>query len=200
MTKIVEVTEEEYLRLNQLNGFANQIMGNPKAAVLLEQAAKIVRPDIRTPRLEQEQAAAAPFVAITESLQKLNERMDAEAAARAEQNTIAAANAKRNEGIIALRKQGWNDAGIAEIEKVMTEKGIADPVDAAIVFERRYPPPTPSMPGSNGTFNFNETMHSAKPDEDIKSLLKTRGREMNGLNAISDKMISDVLADVRRQG
>ena len=76
----------------------------------------------------------------------LNKRLDEEAAARANDNAVAAANRQREAGLATLRKQGWNDQGIAEIEKVMAEKGIMDPVDAAIVFEKRHPAPTPTMP------------------------------------------------------
>lgn len=192
-----EITEQEYLRLRRLDQFAGSLLNNEESARLVEQAAKIVNPNIKTPRLDRAAAATAPLAAISESIEKLSKRMDEEATARANQAAVDAANAKRTEGISALRKQGWNDAGIEQIEKIMTEKGIADPLDAAVVFERRYPPPTPAMPGSNGTFNFNETLNSANPDEDIKKLLKTRGRDSEGLEAVSNKMIADTLQQVR---
>lgn len=194
---IREVPEEEYQRLARLNQFAQTILSNPEAAPLLEKAAKIVDPSIRTPRLDQQAAVQAPISKIEESLVALNKRFDEEANARAQAETLAAARAKEAEGIAQLRKAGWNDAGIAEIQKVMTEKGIADPLDAAIVFERRYPPPTPTMPGSNGTFNFNEVAHAANTDEDIKALLGTMGKDSNGLEALSNKMIEKTLADIR---
>lgn len=197
MPGIREITEEEYIRLNNLNGFARTMLANPESAKLLEQAAKIVNPNIQTPRLAQEAALTAPIAAVQETLVALNKRLDDEAAARANQAAVDAANANRAKGISALRQQGWNDAGIAEIEKVMTEKGIADPLDAAIVFEKRYPPATPAMPGSAGAFNFNDTLHATNQDDDIKALLKTRGKEANGLEAISNKMIADTLADIR---
>lgn len=195
--KIVEMTEEEYLRLQRMNGFANQLLANPKSAVLVEQAAKIVNPNIKTPRLDQEAAIQQPFTQLQESMAAIQKRLDDDAAARANDAAVTAAKSKELEGIQALRKDGWNDAGITEIQKIMTERGIADPRDAAIVLERRHPAPTPAMPGSNGSFNLNETINSAKPDEDIKKLLHTRGREANGLEAISNKMIADTLADIR---
>ena len=194
---IREVTEEEYQRLTRLNQFAQSMLANPEAAPLLEKAAKIVDPNIATPRLNQQIAQQAPFNAISEELSKLNKRLDDEAAARANQAAIDAANAKAAEGMNALRKDGWNDTGIAEIQKLMTERGIADPRDAAIVLERLHPPATPAMPGSNGSFNFNEVINSAKVDDDIGSMLKTMGKESNGLDAISNKMIADTLKDVR---
>lgn len=195
---IREITEEEYIRLNRLNGFANQLLQNPESAKLLEKAAKIVDPNIRTPRLDQEAVANAPLAAVTETLAKLNQRLDDEAAARQNQVLIDSASRQREEGIRALRVQGWNDAGIAEIEKVMAEKGILDPVDAAIVFEKRQPLPTPAMPGSNGTFDFNKTMHAGQQtDADIKALLKTGGKESAGLDAVTNKLIGDTLQQVR---
>lgn len=189
-----EITEEEYVRLQNLNGFARTMLANPESARLLEAAAKVVNPNIKTPRLDAAAAAQAPLAKIEESLTALSKRLDDEAAARANNDAVAAANAKRAEGIAALRKQGWNDQGIAEIEKVMTERGIANPLDAAAVFEKIHPAPPPSMPGS---FNFNDTITQAKPDEDIKKLLATRGRETNGLDAIVGKMTADTLADIR---
>lgn len=195
--RIIEVTEEEWLQKSRLNDFAQKILANPEAAPHLEKAAKIVDPNIATPRLNQQAAAQAPFNAISEELSKLNKRLDEEAIARANQATIDAAAAKANAGIADLRKDGWNDTGIAEIQKVMTERGIADPRDAAIVLERLHPPASVSMPGSNGSFNFNEVVHAAKTDDDIAGLLKTMGKESNGLDAISNKMIADTLADVR---
>lgn len=194
---IREITEDEYVRLNRLNTFAQSILANPEAAPLLEKAAKIVDPNIRTPRLDQQTAAQAPFTAITESLAALNKRLDDEAVARTNQDAINQANAKANEGISALRKDGWNDTGIAEIQKIMTERGISDPRDAAIVLERLHPPANVSMPGSNGAFNFNDAITAAKADDDISSLLKTMGKESNGLEAISNKMIADTLKDIR---
>lgn len=193
-----QVTEEEYLRMQNLQGFANRMLGNPESARLLEQAAKIVDPNIRTPRLDAHVQQQQPLNQIQESISALAKRLDDEAAARNEAATIAAANATRDAGLAKLRKAGWNDTGIAKIEQVMTEKGIADPEVAAAYFERIHPTPAPSMPGSNGAFNFNEAVANAQGDDDtIKKLLATRGRETNGLEAISNKMIADTLADIR---
>lgn len=195
--KLVEITEEEFLRLRNLNGFANNLLQNPEAAKLLEKAAKIVNPNIKTPRLDQEAASTAPLAAVNETLAKLNKRLDDEAAARQNDQLIAQAQSQREAGIRALRQQGWNDTGIAEIEKVMTEKGIMDPLDAAAIFEARHPAPTPAMPGSTGSFNFNETMNAAQQDDSIASLLKTHGKEAQGLEAVTNKMILDTLTSVR---
>lgn len=194
---ILEIDEAEYRRLQKLQGFASQIVNNPEAAVLLEKAAKIVDPNIKTPRLDQQAAVSAPLSKIEESLAALNKRLDDEATVRQAEAAVAAARAKKEEGFNALRKAGWNDAGITEIQKIMDERQIADPADAAIVLERRHPAPTPSMPGSNGTFNFNEAINAAAPDEDIKSMLKTFGKDSNGLEAVSNRMIAKTLTDIR---
>ena len=192
-----QITEEEFIRMQNLNGFAQSMLANPESARLLEQAAKIVNPNIKTPRLDAAAAAAQPLTSITESLAALNKRLDDEAAARANNDAVHQANTQRDKDIVALRKAGWNDAGIEAIEKVRTERGIASVLDAALVFEKIHPAPAPAMPGSAGAFNLNESINTAKPDEDIKKLLATRGRETNGLEAISNKMIADTLADIR---
>lgn len=196
---IREIPEEEYLRLQNLNGFASSLLQNTEAAKLVEKAAKLVNPNIRTPRLDQEAASTAPLTAITESLQKLNQRLDEEKAQRENENAVAAATRQREDGIRRLRQQGWNDTGIAEIEKVMTEKGIMDPVDAAIIFEKRHPAPTPAMPGSAGGFNLAERMHATDvADENVAKLLKA-GKDSRAADVIGDKFAMEVLHDIRAQ-
>lgn len=194
---LVQITEEEHLRLQGLNNFAQTMLNNPEAAKLLESAAKIVNPNIKTPRLDAAAAQQAPLVKIEESLAALNKRLDEDAAARANDTAVQQANAKREAEIGQLRKKGWNDAGIEAVEKFRTERGIASALDAAILFEQLHPAPTPSMPGSAGAFNFNDSISQAKPDDDIKKLLATRGKTDQGLDAIVNKMTADTLADIR---
>jgi hypothetical protein len=73
----------------------------------------------------------------------------------------------------------------------MDAKGILDPEDAALIFERDNPPPPPAMPGGSGPWNFMEP--SPESGDDIKKLIESKGE--NGL--LLDKMVREGLAEVR---
>lgn len=191
-----EISEEEYVRLTRLGQFANSMMQNPESAKLLEKAAKIVDPNARTPRLDQEQAFAAPFAAVTESIEKLNKRLDDEAAKRENEALIAKANESRQQGLRTLRARGYNDAGIAAIEGLMAEKGIIDPLDAEAVFLARHPQPSVGKPNGTG-INMPEMIHAgAEADKHVDRMLKA-GNKQRELDVVGDQFAMDVLKDLR---
>ena len=96
-------------------------------------------------------------------------------------------------GFAALRRDGYTQEGLAEVRKIMDEKGILDPAIAAAYFEKLHPPPTVVTPvGAIGAWNFTDTPEG---DSDVKKLLETQGRS----EALSDKMAMAALADVRNQ-
>lgn len=192
-----EITEEEYVRLNQLSAFANSMMQNPEAAKKLEEAAKLVNPNVRTPRLDEEARIAKPLATIQESIAKLNERLDAEKQARENEHIVAEAARQRADGIAKLRARGYNDSGIAEIEKLMTEKGIIDPLDAETLFVARHPQPPMAKPGAIGGLNMAELIHGGeKTDAHIDNMLKS-GNNDRALDVIGDQFALDVLKDLR---
>lgn len=191
-----EITEEEYLRLTRLQQFADSMMQNSESAVLLEKAAKLVNPNVRTPRLDQEAALAKPLSAIQESIAKLNERLDIEKQARDNEALVAEAARVRAEGVAALRRRGYNDAGVAEIEKLMAEKGIIDPIDAEAIFLARNPQPNMNKPGAAG-LNMAELLHGGeKTDAHIDHMLKA-GTNQRALDVIGDQFATDILKEVR---
>jgi hypothetical protein len=92
------------------------------------------------------------------------------------------------------------DKSIKAIEKIMEEKGILDPLDAAAIFERDHPPQAPVAQSGSGGWNFGELPSSTEDADDkyVDSLLKA------GKNGISDgalsQRISQTIGEVRHAG
>jgi len=198
MPKMVEIDEAEFVRLNGLNNFAHKLLTHPEAGKLVEQAAKIVDPNTKTPRLEQAAAAAAPLTALQEEIAGLKKTLEENAAEAARNQTLSALQKQRDEGISQLRREGWLDEGIKKVEELMEKKGILDPVDAAAIIQARDPVQTPAMPGSTGGWNFMEGITSDDGDADLKKLIETKGEIDSVTDHIARKALNEVRQTVRR--
>lgn len=193
----VEIDEAEFLRLSKLNNFVHAGLQNPEAAKLIEKAAKMIDPNIKTPRLDQEAAIQTPMQQMQEQMSALSKKIDDDAAARTQNQTLAALNKTRDDGIRELRRTGWTDDGIKAVEKLMDEKGILDPLDAAAIHEKHHPPQAPAMPGSSGGWNFAEAVQDDS-DVDLKKLIETRGEADAVVNSIAHKALAEVRSQARR--
>jgi hypothetical protein len=190
----IEIDEAEFLRLQKLNNFSHAMLQNPEAAKLLEKAAKIVDPSIKTPRLDQEAAIATPMQKMEAEMAALRKDMADRDAAVTQNQTLQALGQKRDEGIRELRRTGWTDEGIKAVEKLMDEKGLLDPLDAAAIHEKYHPPQSPAMPGSSGGWNFAEQL-ADDSDADLKKLIETRGES----DAVTDHIARKALTEIRSQ-
>jgi hypothetical protein len=193
----VEIDEAEFLRLSKLNNFVHAGLQNPEAAKLIERAAKMVDPNIKTPRLDQEAAIQTPMQKMQEDMAALRKKIDDDAAAAAQNQTLAALSRQRDEGMSALRRQGWTDDGIKAVEKLMDEKGILDPLDAAAIHEKHHPPVNVSMPGSTGGWNFMESV-ADDSDADLKKLIETKGEDSMVVDHIARKALTEIRSQGRR--
>ena len=188
----VEIDEAEFVRLSKLNNFAHGMLSNPDAARLLEKAAKIVDPNIKTPRLDQDAAIQTPMQKLQEDMSALRKQMEDERSESSKNQTLAALGQQREEGFRALRRAGWTDDGVAAVEKIMDEKGILDPEIAAAYFEKLHPPQQLATPSGSGAWNFME--QSAEEGADIKKLIEVKGEGL-----VVDKMARDALNEIRGQ-
>lgn len=193
MTKVVEIDEAEFTRLSGLNNVAHAMLQNPEAAKLLEKAQKLINPNAKTPRLDQEAAANAPLTALQTELANLNKKLAEKEEADARDRTLNALKTQRDEGFRSLRSQGWTDEGIKGVEALMESKGILDPTDAAVLFEKAHPPMAPAMPGSGGAWNFSEAIHDDS-DADLKKLIETKGE----VDSVTDSIARKALHEVRQ--
>ena len=68
MARMVEVDEEQLLRDQKLRALFDKVYAHPESAALLEQAAKMVEPGIKTPRLDAKKAMTEPLSAIEKKM------------------------------------------------------------------------------------------------------------------------------------
>jgi hypothetical protein len=193
MPKMVEIDEEQLLRDKNLRAQVERIMGNPDARLLVEQAAKLVDPNAKTPTLDQKKIVEEP-------VSKLEAKMDAFIAAQNKDREEREAKAKREEihnqvtsGLARLRAAGWTDDGVKGVEKLMEEKGLLDVDIAAAFFEKQHPPQAPIKSGGTGAWNFLD--QAPEGDADLKKLVENRGQS----EGLIDKMAMDALAEIRGQ-
>jgi hypothetical protein len=193
MPKLVEIDEEQLLRDQKLRAQVERLLANPDAALLIEKAAKLVDPNAKTPRLDQQKIVEEP-------VSKLEAKMDAFITAQNKANEEREAERKRAElqnqvatGLGRLRANGWTDDGVKGVEKLMEEKGILDVDIAAAYFEKQHPPQAPIKSGGAGAWNFLD--QAPEGDADLKKLVENRGQS----EGLIDKMAMDALAEIRGQ-
>lgn len=193
----IEIDEAEFLRLQKLNNFSHAMLQNPESAKLLEKAAKLVDPNIKTPRLDQEAAIQNPMQKMEAEMAALRKEMTDRDAATTTAQTLRALELKRDEGMRDLRRQGWTDEGIKAVEKLMDEKGLLDPLDAAAIHEKYHPPASVSMPGATGGWNFMDQM-ADDSDADLKKLIETKGDSEPVADHIARKALTEIRSHNRR--
>ena len=192
----VEIDEEDVRRYARLEGAVNTLWANPKARELIQQAQKIVDPNAKTPDLDAKQQMLAPVEAVTKEFRDYVAKTETEKAEAAKNAKMAEIQGRHAAGIAELRRQKYTDEGIKKIEALMEEKGILDPLDAAAIFERSNPPPTPIAPtgGGVGGWNFAEATGDAA-DAFAKRLMETKG----ALDGIVEQEARNAIAEVRGQ-
>ena len=191
MGKLVDIDEDELNRLRGLHGVASRIYADPKARLLLEQAQKLVDPNAKTPAIDQRQQIEEPIEDVRKQLSEVTKRLDEEKEAREREQKLASLRDLQQKGIAKLRQQHFTDEGIAAVEKIMEEKGILDPLDAAAIFEKQNPPQQLATPGGSGGWNFMDSV--ADGEADLKRLIETKGESEPLLN----KMVNETLKDLR---
>lgn len=190
MARNVEIDEAEFARLSKLNNFAHGMLQNPEAAKLLERAAKLVDPHIKTPRLDQEAAIQTPMQKLQDDMAAMRKQMEDERAATTQSQTLNALSSQREEGLRRLRQTGWLDESIKAVEQLMTDKGILDVEIAAAYYEKQHPPQAPMMPGSSGGWGFMEAV-ADDSDADLKKLIETKGEQDSVVNHIAHKALTE---------
>lgn len=149
----VEIDEAELTRLKGIEQVAAKVSAHPEGRKLLEEAVAKAMPERAAPevRLRSE---------FGEFQKAIIDRLDADKAERQkETDERKAAEAKAElerrwfTGKDTLRKRGYTDEGIATVEKLMEDRGIADHEAAAALAEQLNPPPAPAMSGGT-SWNF----------------------------------------------
>lgn len=179
---MVEVDELQIQQSNKLRQTVENWLKNPKAKRKILEAQKIIDPKADLPELDEPDPIEALRTESAKEIADLKKQIEEDKANRERDGRLAQLQTLKDEGIKKLRGQRYTDDGIKAVEKIMEEKGILDPLDAAAIFERDHPPQAPLQQTGSGGWNFGE-LPAATEDADEKfvdQLLKA------GKNGISD--------------
>ena len=187
---LVDIEEAELGRLRAVNATVVQLLQNPKTRTKVLELQKTVNPDLSIPELDAVQPALAAQAKMEADLAAFRREIDDEKARREAEKRTAEAQGHWNKGRQFLRKEGWNDEGVAKIEEFMEKRGIADHEVAAIAFEKLNPP---AAAASGGTARFDLFGNAANGGDELKALLEGKISE----DAFANTMVQKTLADVR---
>jgi hypothetical protein len=182
----VEVDELQLQQSQKLRQTVEGWLKHPKAKRKILEAQKLVDPKADIPELDEPDPIEALRAESATEIAALKKQIEDDKAGRERDGRIAQLQAMKDKGIATLREQRYTDAGIKAVEKIMEEKGILDPLDAAAIFERDHPPQMPVSQSGTGGWNFAELPSSTDDADDkyVDSLLKA------GKNGISDGALS----------
>jgi|GEM_PF-1553202 len=180
---MIEVDELQLQQSNKLKQTFEKWLQNPKAKRKILEAQKIVDPKAEIPELDEPDPIEEVRKASEDRIAALEKKIADDAAARERDSRLQQLQTLKDNGIKKLKSEHrYTDEGIKSIEKIMEDKGILDPLDAAAIFERDHPPQAPIAQTGTGGWNFAELPNSTDDADDkyIESLLKA------GKNGISD--------------
>jgi hypothetical protein len=184
---MAEVADHELAVLRNSYGLLATMDNNPESKRLLEQALKVVKPEVVT---EEEIAArlAKPYIDEVKATQaQLQEFLDGQKA-RDEAQAAAAATSNVNAAFARLAKVGYQEDGLAKIKQLMLDRNIADPEAAAALFDKQNPPQEHQQPG--WTPQSWEIGSTASPSTDLKELFANE-------DAWADREAGRVLNEIR---
>lgn len=187
---IVEIDENELVRLRQLSGVAGRIMANPEGKKLLEKAHKLVDPNAVTPTLDLDAQIEAARAEDRKQIAELRKALETDKEEREKTTRLAQLQETIDKGFASLRAEGWQEDGIKKVDELMKEKGIIDPLIAAAYVEKQMPQSQPVTPSGGQSWDFLSSVNDT--DTDLKSLLANRGE-----GTTVDKMAHDALREFR---
>jgi len=191
-----EIDENELLQKERVVTVYNRMLQNPKSRELLEKAFKTIEPNASAPITDAKAEVMAEVEKEREARLALEARMDKE---RDEREADKARNQFASEWDkqkSRLRSQGYTDEGIASVEKLCEERGIADLEAGAALHDRLHPPADPVTPNGFGHWNLFEP--ASRDGEDFKKLLDSKGEDDMALRKMVDGALTDMRGGVRR--
>ena len=199
MAKMVEIDEAEYNQMVALRSVASKMVAKPESRKLLEQAQKLIDPNVATPLLDAEAAQMAPVKELEKKLSDQLEALKKERDDEKREQTLAAIAGKQEKAFALLKSQAhYTDEGVEAIKKLMETKGLIDVDDAVAIFERTHPPQVPSTPSGGLTgdrWNFADTS-APNTDKAIADLIASKG-EGSMADAIVSRMANETLMELR---
>lgn len=198
MPKNVEIDEADLLAKNQVVGLVDLILKNPGARKQFHQAVKTVRPDTVIPEIDAKDEVMAALEIERQARLALEKQIaDDKAKVEADAKT-ASFVAKWNGQKDKLRSEGWLDDGLAEVEKMAQERGIADLAAAAALYEKEHPPAEPVTPAA-GIGSFDLFREQGEDKDMMKKLLESRGEDDSALSSLVNSALTDLRSGGRRR-
>ena len=179
-----ELDEVELQRLRKLDHTVGVLMKNPAAKRKILEAYKVVEPNAAIPELDMEEAARKPVEALEQTVKELQTQIATDKSEREKQSKLDTLSGNMERGFAKLRRDGWLDDGIENVRKLMDEKGILDPEDAAAIYLAKHPPQTPATPGG-GTGGWDFTA-PVEDDSYTKTLLSSKAAADNEQLAMNE--------------
>lgn len=193
---LIQIEEAELLQQKNVIDTLNKMLGNPEARRKVLEARKITDPNVSIPELD----AALP---LNNALTEIQKELKADRAARAaekeadaQQRRIDEFNAGLDRQRDTLRRAGWTDEGLSEVQKHAQERGIPDLEVAAAHYEKLHPPADPVQPNGSGSWGFFE--EPAAEDTFMKSMLESHGGDERALNSEIQKALAETRGQARR--
>jgi hypothetical protein len=199
---MIEVDELQVQQNTKLRQTVENWLKHPKAKRKILEAQKLVDPKADIPELDEPDPIEEVRKAATDEIAALKKEIADDKAARERDTRLSQLQSMKDKGIAALREQRYTDDGIKAVEKIMEEKGILDPLDAAAIFERDHPPQSPVQQTGTGGWNFGELPSSTEDADDkfVDSLLKAgkNGLSDGALNMRIGQTLNEVRGNARR--
>jgi hypothetical protein len=190
---VVQIDESELLSQRAVVETVNRMLADKGASKLLLQARKMAEPNAVIPEIDAAAPLESELAAFRKELADERAARAAEKQAQDEQRAIATFTNKWNEQKSALRRDGWRDDGIAEIEKHAQNHGIADLEIAAAHYEKLHPPAEVAQPSGTGGWNFFDG--PTEDDKFVDLMIASRGDDDGALN----REIGAAIKDFRNQ-
>ena len=195
---MVEVDEVQLQQSHKLKQTVENWLKNPKAKRKILEAQKLVDPKADIPELDEPDPIEALRAESTKEIADLKKQIEDDKAKRDTDGRIAQLQMLKDNGIKKLRAEHrYMDDAVKAVEKIMEEKGILDPLDAAAIYERDHPPQAPIQQSGSGAWNFGD-LPASTDDADEKYVDQLLKAGKNGLSdgALSQR-ISQTIGEVR---
>src|SRR5215472_6927200 len=124
MPKMIEIDEEDFNRARTTQNVVAKMLQHPKAALMIEEARKLVEPEAPTPRLDAAKERDERYETLKKEFDEYRTKQ-ADKEAETEKNTKLAQLADRVEkGNARLLSEGWTKDGIKALDEFREKEGI----------------------------------------------------------------------------
>ena len=150
---MAEIDDAELAKLQTAQRLLNELTTSPKTKRAVERQIKQLHPDV----VIQDDFDAPVMDEIRAIGEKVDKFLTAQAESRDDSRLESAFGRLRSDG-------GFTDEGIEKLKKLMVDRKIADPLDAAKVWAAENPPPPPQRPSAFGGTSWGFGGKTEEPD------------------------------------